>query len=593
MHPSRTRKGRCVRFVAEILMVLASAGLLAQTDNKKKSSPPPKPAAPAKPAASAPSRPAGGSSSGVSRGASTGGGAHQGPTTANPGGHSGPTANRPAGPTANGSGTRAPGSVTANGPGMGKVPGAGGGHVANPGVSGKPVPERIQQTKLRNGSAVQKRPNGRVSDVHDAKRGMDVHHGINGGERVSVERPNHARVVAERGRPGYVQRGYTHNGHDYALRTYYFHGRAYDRYYRGYPYRGVYMEVYTPIRYYPVGFYGWVLSPWQPVVYPWGWVSSPWYGYYGAYFTPYAMYPTPSLWLTDYMISTDLGDAYQAQQEGETQGMDQPAAAGIAPLTPEVKQMIADEVKGQLLLENSEAQQNAHNQDPDSSGIARLLSDGRVHVFVAGRPLDVVDTAGAECAISDGDALELAAPPPDAATSANLVVLSSKGGQECPKSGTVKVALTDLQDMQNHMRETIDQGLQELQSKQGTGGLPAAPASAKAVPVDAGIAKDAPPPDPNGAAVVNQQLSDADQAEKEVVAQAQQETGGTTSIPPSSAATPPTAAGPATIALGQSTDEVTASLGAPVTVIDLGSKKIFKYKDMKITFKDGKVSDVE
>jgi hypothetical protein len=38
---------------------------------------------------------------------------------------------------------------------------------------------------------------------------------------------------------------------------------------------------------------------------------------------------------------------------------------------------------------------------------------------------------------------------------------------------------------------------------------------------------------------------------------------------------------------------VTANLGAPVTVIDLGSKKIYKYKDMKVTFKDGKVSDVD
>ena len=36
-----------------------------------------------------------------------------------------------------------------------------------------------------------------------------------------------------------------------------------------------------------------------------------------------------------------------------------------------------------------------------------------------------------------------------------------------------------------------------------------------------------------------------------------------------------------------------ASLGAPITVIDLGPKKVYKYKDMKITFKDGKVSDVE
>jgi hypothetical protein len=48
-----------------------------------------------------------------------------------------------------------------------------------------------------------------------------------------------------------------------------------------------------------------------------------------------------------------------------------------------------------------------------------------------------------------------------------------------------------------------------------------------------------------------------------------------------------------TVQLGQSIDEVTAGLGNPLTVIDLGPKKIYKYKDMKITFKDGKVSDVD
>jgi hypothetical protein len=47
------------------------------------------------------------------------------------------------------------------------------------------------------------------------------------------------------------------------------------------------------------------------------------------------------------------------------------------------------------------------------------------------------------------------------------------------------------------------------------------------------------------------------------------------------------------IALGQTVDQVTAALGNPLTVIDLGPKKIYKYKDMKITFKAGKVTDVE
>jgi hypothetical protein len=431
---------------------------------------------------------------------------------------------------------------------------------------------------------VQKRPNGKVSDVHDAKRGMDVHHGINGSRSVSVERADHSRIVAERGRPGYIQRSYTYRGRDYSRRSYYYRGRTYDRYYRGYYYHSVYLHAYAPAYYYAPGFYGWAYNPWyQPVYYSWGWAGNPWYGYYGYYFTPYPVYPAASFWLTDYLISSELASAYQAQQEA---GLAQPATAGSAPLTPEVKQLIADEVKNQLALENAEAQQTAQNQDPDptSSGIARMMSDGHPHVFVAGRSLDVFDANGRECAISDGDALQLQTPPPPDATSANLVVLSSKGGQECPKSDTVTIALSDLQEMQNHMRETIDQGLQELQAKQGNGGLPAAPPSAKAAPVEVAFAKDAPPSDPNGANEVSQQLTQADQSEHEVVGQIQQETGTTS---------PAVAASPSTISLGQSIDQVTSVLGPPVTVIDLGAKKIYKYKDMKVTFKGGKVSDVE
>jgi hypothetical protein len=611
-------KGRVTGFAVAMLILLLPVGLLAQNNKKPNSPEPARPAAPAR-SAPPPSRPSGGGAPGMSHGPAPSG--VHGPTTSNPGVQHGPTANGPttshAGPTANGpttshaspathgpstshAGPTTHGTVGRNaGPSAGAMKAMGtpaGGHPANTGILGRTAPKGSQQVQLKSGSAVQRRANGKVSDLHDAKRGMNIHHGINGNTRVVVERGDHSRVFAERGRPGYVQRGYMHNGHEYSRRTYYYQGRAYDRYYRGYPYRGVYLNVYSPYRYYPVGFYGWAYNPWyQPVVYSWGWGGSPWYGYYGGYFTPYPVYATASLWLTDYIISSQLAAAYQARQEAQVQ-MDQEAAGGsaqgAAPLTPEVKQMIADEVKSQLALENSEAQQNAQNQEPDpaSSGIARILSDGKRHVFVASGALDVVDAAGTECAISDGDALEMVTPPPPSATSANLVVLSSKGGRECAKSDTVAVALTDLQDMQNHMRETIDQGLQELQSKQGTGGLPATPPSAKAPPVDAPIARDAPPPDPNGAAEVNQQLADADQAEKEVVGEAQQEGGGAPSAAPAVAGP---ASGPATIALGQSIDEVTAALGTPLTVIDLGPKKIYKYKDMKVTFKNGKVSDVE
>jgi hypothetical protein len=57
--------------------------------------------------------------------------------------------------------------------------------------------------------------------------------------------------------------------------------------------------------------------------------------------------------------------------------------------------------------------------------------------------------------------------------------------------------------------------------------------------------------------------------------------------------TSPAPAGPVTISLGQSIAEVEAINGKPDKVIDLGAKKIYVYKDLKITFTDGKVSDVQ
>jgi hypothetical protein len=48
-----------------------------------------------------------------------------------------------------------------------------------------------------------------------------------------------------------------------------------------------------------------------------------------------------------------------------------------------------------------------------------------------------------------------------------------------------------------------------------------------------------------------------------------------------------------TVALGQTEDQVKSILGAPDKVIDLGPKKIYVYKDIKVVFADGKVADVQ
>lgn len=51
--------------------------------------------------------------------------------------------------------------------------------------------------------------------------------------------------------------------------------------------------------------------------------------------------------------------------------------------------------------------------------------------------------------------------------------------------------------------------------------------------------------------------------------------------------------GPKTVALGQTELELEAAVGKPEKVLDLGSKKIYVYKDIKVTLIDGKVADVE
>ena len=180
--------------------------------------------------------------------------------------------------------------------------------------------------------------------------------------------------------------------------------------------------------------------------------------------------------------------------------------------------MISDEVSRQLALENQEAQANAQKQDvdPASSGIARMLGDNQTHVFIAGSSLDVVQTTGGECGLSQGDVLEVTAAPPSDANAATATVLCSKGGKECPKSAQVELSFNDLQEMQNHMRETIDQGLGDLQSKQGQNGLPATPPSAKAPPVQSDFVAAAPPPETNVAATIRQESQEGEQADREV-----------------------------------------------------------------------------
>ncbi len=442
-----------------------------------------------------------------------------------------------------------------------------------------PGPAQSREIHTAGGAVIRARADGSPRDISDPKRGVEIHHGLNGSRRVVGIRPDHSSIVAEGGRNGYVQHPYMFHGQEYGRRTYYVNGRSYDRFYRPYAFHGVTLQVYAPVRYYPAGFYGWAYGPWaRPAPYAWGWGGNPWYGYYGSYFAPYPVYAGAAFWLTDYLIAASLQSAYAAQDNPP------PPPAGAAALTPEVKQMISDELRRQIAQENAVAQVNQQNPqaDPAPTGIAPLLSDNQPHVFVAGADLDLVDLTGRECMLTQGDVVQILAAPPADATTANAVVLASKGGTECAQAANVAITLTDLQEMENHMHATVDQGLAELQAKQGQGGLPAAPPGTAAAPVQAAFVTAAPPPDSAASSEIAQQVQVADQTE-------QSASVGARGLP----AAADTGSASDQISLGQSIEEVTANLGAPKRIVNLGAKKILIYPDMKIIFANDRVSDVQ
>jgi hypothetical protein len=66
--------------------------------------------------------------------------------------------------------------------------------------------------------------------------------------------------------------------------------------------------------------------------------------------------------------------------------------------------------------------------------------------------------------------------------------------------------------------------------------------------------------------------------------------GGGGQAQPQEQAPPPE---PAQIEKGQTPDQVKAAIGTPEKIINLGAKQIYVYKDIKVTFVNGKVSDVQ
>jgi hypothetical protein len=366
---------------------------------------------------------------------------------------------------------------------------------------GHPGPPGSTERQTRNGSIVRTAADGSVIDVRSPRNGMYIQHGVDGSRRIMVEQPDRSRIYASSRGVQYVQHPYMFHGRAYDHRTFYLQGKTFHQVYRPYNYGGTTLDVYAPTRLYAPAMYQWATNRFNaPQPYSWGYKTNaaPWYGYYKGYFTPDSSYSSPSSWLTDFVLGISLALAYASAPPTS-----QSPPANAAPITPQVKQMLAQEVDRQVRQESVEAEATAQNRDlpPGAGSVVQELGDRQPHVLVVASDLDLVDPSGRRCMMSQGDVVQVISPPQPSSGTAQAVILSSKGGVECERAAQVQIAVADLQEMQNHMRETIDQGLASTDAaKQTTSVTPAYAAAAG-------------PADPNAARELAQQQQIAAAAE--------------------------------------------------------------------------------
>jgi hypothetical protein len=62
---------------------------------------------------------------------------------------------------------------------------------------------------------------------------------------------------------------------------------------------------------------------------------------------------------------------------------------------------------------------------------------------------------------------------------------------------------------------------------------------------------------------------------------------------PAAAPAPAPAAPPASVQMGMTPDQVVGILGQPDKIVNLGAKQLYIYKDLKVTFMNGKVTDAQ
>lgn len=350
------------------------------------------------------------------------------------------------------------------------------------------------------------RPDGRASLIelnrNDGSR-LTVRHGGHDRRHIEVMRPDGVRIVNS-GRRGFVERPYRPS---YVVRTYVIGNRIETRVYRTSTYANMRFNHYVPATIHRPAFYRWAASPWpRPVTY--AWVPLPVRRFYVGYVTQEPLYSSAALWITDFLLLADLQLAYESRVAAND-GIPPPPDA-VVPMPPQVKGMIAEEVRKQIEIEQSVAAFGpiaaiADNMPPSALDPAHRL-------FIVHTDLEVTFAAnGATCALSPGDVVQKNSDVVGNDGKVAVTILSAKN-PACPPSFQTAVDLATLQDMYNQFREHVVTGLRLLAENSGKDGLPLAPATEVRIVPEAQAQADV-----DAGELLAAQLEEADLAEQEVM----------------------------------------------------------------------------
>ena len=335
-------------------------------------------------------------------------------------------------------------------------------------------------------------------------RVSEIPHGVAAGQVRVVRYGNPLSGTVERTiRPGLVSRTFVSGGH--VLYAHVYERHIWHQFGRNFAY-----ETYVPAVRYPATFYAWALAPWpRPVTYGWGWQVQPWYPMYGPLFTPYPVYSSPDLWMTDYIIARSMQTAYQAQpavpapgappeavsavsapisevaaptaQPGDAlpvvqpdyappmpQADDLPAMTPPPAITPQVKAQLDAQIKVQLREQQAAA---ATPVSLTTQSTPPALRPNHVFFQVV-QPLEVPSgTANRNCSLSPDDYIKRTGAMSNDDWKIPVVVELS-GPSDCPQGLQTRIGLNDLNAMENEQEAQVMEAMRAASKSMGPDGPP-------------------------------------------------------------------------------------------------------------------------